>query len=261
MVIDPKVFFGIVGFIFGISIGSFLNVLIWRLPRGESIVWPGSHCPQCNNAISWYDNIPLLSYLWLGGRCRHCRERISLRYPLIELVSGLFLSLDIIVFGLGVGLVWYAFTAALLVVTFIDLDHKIIPDVISLPGIPLGLAAHMFVLAPTWTAGLLNGGLGVLFGGGSLLAVALGYYLITQREGMGLGDPKLLAMIGAFCGWKGVIFTLLVSSLSGSVIGFAYIFFTGKGRRFPIPFGPFLSLGAVVWIYFGEAAVRWYVGY
>jgi leader peptidase (prepilin peptidase)/N-methyltransferase len=257
---EVRIFFGVAGFLFGITFGSFLNVLVWRLPRGESIVFPGSHCPRCNAPIHWYDNIPLLSYALLLGRCRACGERISPRYPLVELVSGLFLGAYILRFRWDVGLVYYAFTAALLVVTLIDLEHKIIPDVISLPGIPLMLLANMFVVAPYWPIGLIDGGIGILLGGGALLAVALGYYLLTHREGMGLGDPKLMAMIGALCGWKGVVFTMLVSSFTGTIVGVIYVVAAGKDRRFPIPFGPFLSLGAVAYLWVGQAAIRWYLG-
>ncbi len=261
MYCDPLVFFAATGFLFGITIGSFLNVLIWRLPRNESIVFPGSHCPLCNKPIHWYDNIPLLSYLLLRGKCRSCGARISWRYPLIELVSGVFLAAYLLRFGFGVGLLYYAFTAALLVVTMIDIDHKIIPDVISLPGIPLCLAANMFLLSPNWQSGLVHGGIGVLLGGGTLLAVALGYYLLTRREGMGLGDPKLMAMIGALTGWQGVIFTMLVSSFVGTMVGVLYVALAGKDRRFPIPFGPFLSLGAVSYLWIGDTTIRWYLGY
>ncbi|MDP8224685.1 MAG: prepilin peptidase [Candidatus Lernaella stagnicola] len=249
------------GFLFGAAIGSFLNVVIWRLPQGESIVFPGSHCPQCGNAISWYDNIPLLSWVFLGAKCRHCRGQISLRYPMVELVSAIFLAGYLNRFGIAAGVVWYLFTAALIVVTMIDLDHKIIPDEISLPGIPIGLLINMFVLSDNWKDGLIDGGLGALLGGGLLLAIALGYYALTKTEGMGLGDPKLLGMIGAFVGWKGVIFTILVSSLVGTLIGALFIALTGKSRKFQIPFGPFLALGAVTWVWLGPAAVRWYFGY
>jgi len=258
---EVAVFVGISGFVFGLVFGSFLNVLIYRLPREESIMFPASHCPSCKTPIRWYDNVPLLSWLALGGRCRQCREPIGVRYPLVELASALFLMAYLLHFGIAVGIVWYVFTAALLVVTVVDLEHTIIPDVISLPGIPLGLLANMFILSPNWLDGLIDGGIGVLAGGGVLLSVAVGYYLLTKREGMGMGDPKLLAMIGAFCGWKGVIFTMLVASMSGTIIGIAFILIAGKDRRFPIPFGPFLSLGAVAWIWFGSAVLRWYVGY
>jgi leader peptidase (prepilin peptidase) / N-methyltransferase len=260
---DPlfRIYITVSGLLFGAVIGSFLNVVIWRLPRGESIAFPGSHCPKCDAPIAWYDNIPILAWLFLSGKCRDCQEPISARYPAIELISGVAFAASVFHFGLVQGLVWYVFTAALLVVTMVDLDHKIIPNEISLPGIPIGLALHAFVLARNWQDGLINGGLGILLGGGLLLSIALGYLALTKREGMGMGDPKLLGMIGAFVGWKGVVFTLLVSSLTGTVIGLLFMAIGGKDRRWEIPFGPFLSLGAVLWIWIGPATVKWYLGY
>lgn len=258
---SPTLFMAVVGLLFGLTIGSFLNVVIWRLPRGESLAFPGSHCPKCETPIHWYDNIPVLSYLLLGGKCRACGEPIAIRYPLIELANGVFLAASLYRYGLKVGLVWYLFFAALLVVTMIDLDHKIIPNVISLPGIPLGLLLNMFWLSRDWRNGLIDGGIGILLGGGLLLAVALGYYAIFKREGMGMGDPKLLAMIGAFVGWTGVVFTLLVASVVGTIVGILAIGFGGKDRRFEFPFGPFLSLGAVLYVWVGPPLVRWYLGY
>ena len=259
--IPVDAFILVVGFLFGLTVGSFLNVVIWRLPREESIVFPGSHCPRCNAPIHWYDNLPLLSWIILGGRCRACHGEISLRYPLVEAMNGVFLALYLHHFPMAQAIAWYIFTAALIAVFFIDLDHKIIPNAISLPGLPLGLLANMYIFSSRWSEGLVSGALGILLGGGTLLLVAGGYYLITKREGMGMGDPKLLAMIGAFCGWQGVIFTMLISSMVGTVVGVAWIVLTGKDRRFEIPFGPFLALGAVSWVWFGPAAVRWYLGY
>jgi leader peptidase (prepilin peptidase)/N-methyltransferase len=258
--VDPVTFFAIVGVLFGAAIGSFLNVVIWRLPRGESLVSPGSHCPRCNAPIRFYDNIPLLSYLILRGRCRRCGARISPRYFIVELISALFLAGYLTQFGLGPGLAYYLLTAALLVVTAIDLDFKIIPNEISLPGIPIGLAINALVLSHDWRRGLVEGGLGIALGAGALLLVAGGYYLIARREGMGMGDPKLLAMIGAFVGWQGVVFTMLAASCIGTLVGVGLIVFAGKDRRYQVPFGPFLSLGAVLWIWFGPTAWRWYVG-
>jgi leader peptidase (prepilin peptidase)/N-methyltransferase len=258
--VSPQVFIVIVGFLFGITIGSFLNVVVWRLPRGESIVYPGSHCPTCGAPIRFYDNIPLLSYLLLNGKCRRCRGRISGRYFLVEMVSGVLLAGSLLRFGLRAGLVWYVLMAALLVVSLIDLQFKIIPNAISLPGIPIGLLLNVFVLSEGWREGLLDGGLGILLGGGALLAVAGGYYLVARREGMGMGDPKLLAMIGAFIGWKGVVFTMVCGSFVGTLAGLAMILLLGKDRRVEIPFGPFLALGAVLWIWFSPLILRWYLG-
>lgn len=278
----PQTFIIVVGFVFGITIGSFLNVVIWRWPRRESIIFPGSHCPSCNAAIRWYDNVPLLSWVLLGGKCRSCRGRISMRYPLVELLSGVLLAAYLYkygiyheepvilgrfeslgkwtVIGLIPGLMWYFFTAALLVITFIDLDHKLIPDVITLPGIPIGLAINALLLSRSWHEGLVQGGLGVLIGGGVLLLIAVVHHWLTKVEGMGGGDPKLMAMIGAFLGPAGVLFTMLASSFVGAFVGILVIYLGGKDRRMEIPFGPFIAMGAFLWLWVGPLALAWYWG-
>jgi leader peptidase (prepilin peptidase)/N-methyltransferase len=243
-------------FMFGLCIGSFLNVCIYRLPSSMSIVNPSrSICPQCNNAISFYDNIPVFSYLWLKGRCRHCQAPISLRYPLVELMTGI-ISVDVFfMFGLTFsGLIYFIFISSLLVITFIDIDHKIIPDVITIPGIPIGLAASFVLPAMTFKASLL----GLLAGGGSLLIVAWTYNLITRKEGMGGGDIKLLGMIGTFIGWKGVLFTIFAASVAGTFVGVLVMLVKGKDLKFAIPFGPFLSIGAMSYLFFGEKILFWY---
>ena len=184
-------------FMFGLCIGSFLNVCIYRVPSSTSIINPSrSFCPQCNSTIQFYDNIPVLSYLWLRGRCRNCKAPISFRYPLVELMTGTLAIAILFKFGLTLeGAIYFVFMSSLLVITFIDIDHKIIPDIISLPGIPIGLAASFVLPAMTFTSSLL----GLLAGGGSLLLVAWTYSLITRKEGMGGGDIKLLGMIGRLC--------------------------------------------------------------
>jgi leader peptidase (prepilin peptidase)/N-methyltransferase len=243
-------------FIFGLCIGSFLNVCIYRLPSSMSIVNPSrSICPQCNSAISFYDNIPVFSYLWLKGRCRHCQAAISLRYPLVELMTGI-IAVDVFfMFGPTIaGTIYFIFISSLLVITFIDIDHKIIPDVISLPGIPIGLAASFVLPAMTFKTALL----GMLAGGGSLWIVAWTYSLITRKEGMGGGDIKLLAMIGAFIGWKGVVFTIFAASVAGTVLGMIVMLVKGKDLKYAIPFGPFLSIGAMSYLFFGEKVLSWY---
>jgi leader peptidase (prepilin peptidase)/N-methyltransferase len=240
----------------GLCIGSFLNVCIHRLPQGLSIVRPRSRCPHCGASIRAYDNIPVLSYLFLGGRCRSCRGSISARYPLVELLSGAFAAMAAAKFGVGpTGLVMFLFIAALLVITFIDLDHRIIPDVISLPGILVGFGASFGLLAISPLESLI----GILSGGGSLFLVAWGYQLIARREGMGGGDIKLLAMIGAFIGWKGVLFTIFVSSLTGTLAGLALILLKGGNMKLAVPFGPFLALGAVVYVFAGPELIAGYV--
>ena len=243
-------------FFIGLCIGSFLNVCIYRIPIGASIVRPPSACPGCNTYIKWYDNIPLISYVVLRGRCRVCKTTISLRYPMVELLTGLCAVAAVMRFGFTwPALIYFIFIAALLVITFIDIDHRIIPDVISLPGIPLGFAASFALPMVTWTDSLI----GILAGGGTLFAVAYGYQLLTGREGMGGGDIKLLAMIGAFIGWQGVLFTIMASSLIGTLVGVLLMMRAGKGMKLAIPFGPFLAIGAILYLFFGPEIIHWYL--
>jgi len=243
-------------FIFGLCIGSFLNVCIYRLPDGTFLEALRSECPTCGETIRFYDNIPVVSYLVLKGRCRHCKTTISIRYPLVELITGLSAVAAYAKFGLTPeGLIYFAFIAALIVVIYIDIDHKIIPNSITLPGIPIGLLASFLLTSITVKESMV----GIIAGGGSLLSVAWTYRLITKREGMGGGDIKLLAMIGAFIGWKGVIFTIYTASVAGTLVGLPVILFKNKNFRFKIPFGPFLSLGAILYIFFGEAVINWYL--
>ncbi|HEY6007554.1 MAG TPA: prepilin peptidase [Geobacteraceae bacterium] len=249
--------FDIFAFVVGAVVGSFLNVCIWRLPRHESIVFPASHCPNCNYKIPFYDNIPLLSYLILGGRCRGCRTRISPQYPLVELINGLLTLALFLKFGPGLTfLVLFVFVSALVAITFIDLEHQIIPDVISLPGIPLGIAVSFFLPWLGWKNSLL----GILLGGGSLLVVAYAYEFFTKNEGMGGGDVKLLAMMGAFLGWRSVPFIIFAASLAGSVIGLTVMAIQKKDSKLPIPFGPFLAFGALLYIFYGRQIITWYFG-
>jgi len=246
----------IISIIFGALVGSFLNVCIFRLPKEESIIWPGSHCPHCKNAIKFYDNIPVVSYFLLKGRCRYCKGSISLQYPLVEGITALSSLFLIIKFGPSLSYLFYfAFVAALIVITVIDLYHQIIPDAISLPGIGVGLLASLLIPQIT----LFNSVIGILLGGGSLFIVATFYQWLFKREGMGGGDIKLLAMIGAFLGWKAVLLTILLSSLIGSVTGILMMVVKGKDFKYAIPFGPFLSLGAVISLFYGEEIVRWYL--
>jgi leader peptidase (prepilin peptidase)/N-methyltransferase len=245
-----------VGFAFGLVIGSFLNVCIHRLPASQSIVHPRSRCPQCGHLIRAYDNIPVLSYVLLGGRCRDCKTHISARYPVVELLSGAFAAMSVARFGLDwTAAVVYALIAAFLVITFIDIDHRIIPDMITLPGIPLGLAASFGpgLVAP------MEALIGILAGGGSLFLVAWGYQLITKREGMGGGDIKLLAMIGAFIGWQGVLFTIFVASFTGTLTGMALMFRRSGGMKLAVPFGPFLAVGAIAYLFIGPDVMAWYI--
>jgi leader peptidase (prepilin peptidase)/N-methyltransferase len=244
-------------FIFGLCIGSFMNVCIYRIPLSKSIVTPRSMCPGCNSLISAYDNIPVISYILLKGKCRNCGIPISLRYPLVETISGLTALAVFMRFGISAeGLIYFAFISALVVITFIDIDHRIIPDTISLPGIPIGfLLASLVLPSMNYKTSLA----GILAGGGSLLAVAWIYNLITKKEGMGGGDIKLLAVIGAFTGWKGVLFTIFVGSATGTLAGIAVMLKTQKDMKLAVPFGPFLSIGAILYIFFGSEIISWYI--
>ncbi len=267
-------------FLLGLCVGSFLNVCIYRLPGDQTISDPPrSHCPSCDNPIKFYDNIPILSYLWLKGRCRHCSISISMRYPAVELISGIFALCTVATFGLSFeALIYFVFIAVLIVVTFIDIDHQIIPDVISIPGVVVFFLASFagrhhigfFKILPDNIAHLTaelpipmmtyNSILGILIGGGSLYLVAWVYYLLTKKEGMGGGDIKLLAMIGALIGWEGVFFTIFIGSAVGTVAGIAMMIGTRLvDTKLRIPFGPFLSIGAVTYIFFGSRIIYWYV--
>lgn len=242
-------------FTFGACIGSFLNVCIWRLPESQSIVSPPSKCPNCNKPIRFYDNIPIISYIWLWGKCRACRKPISIRYPLVEIITGLFACITAIKFGISYeALIYFIFIAALIVTTFIDIDHQIIPDIISLPGIAIGLLFSIVFESLHYKDSLI----GILIGGGSLFLIAWGYHFFTGKDGMGGGDIKLLAMIGAFIGWKGVFFTIFVSSATGSIIGIMLMLIKQKDLKLAVPFGPFLAIGAILYIFFGPELLSWY---
>jgi leader peptidase (prepilin peptidase) / N-methyltransferase len=241
--------------LFGALVGSFLNVCIYRLPRGESIVWPGSRCPSCGTAIQWYDNIPVLSYLSLTGRCRSCWGRIPIRYPGVEAVNAAGYVLILAAFGVTWTAVLYAVLfSALLVVAGTDLTHQIIPNAVTVPGMALGLLGAATVLP----VGLTNAMLGVLIGGGLLWGLACASPYLFGKEGMGGGDIKLVAMIGAFLGWKAALLTIMVGSLAGSGIGISLIAFGLMKRDEYIPFGPFLVLGALVAMFFGQPLIDWY---
>lgn len=246
--------------LFGAVVGSFLNVVILRLPEeNASIVFPGSHCPVCKTPIHWYDNIPIISYLIIRGKCRSCKTAISLQYPLVEICMALLTGAAFHRFGLSIDFFYYfLFLAGLLVIIFIDLHHQIIPDVISLPGIIFGLVGSFWVSNVTWQASLI----GVLAGGGVLYLVALGYYLVTKRDGMGGGDIKLLAMIGAFLGWKSLLYVVFFSSLTGSIVGVATMIIKSGDSQLRIPFGPFLSFGAITYLFFNAQIMNvwnWYL--
>jgi len=237
-------------------VGSFLNVCIYRLPMGGSLLRPRSHCPKCGSPIQPYDNIPIISFFLLRGRCRNCKERISPRYPLVEALTAASAAALLYRYGLGFEtFILFVFICGLIVASFIDLDHQIIPDVITYPGIALGVISSFVSQSVQWRDSVL----GAIVGGGILLIVAIGFRLIRKKEGMGLGDVKFLAMIGAFLGWKAVILTLVLSSFVGAIVGYLSLRLSGKGSHEPIPFGPFLALGAVAYMFGGESFVDWYL--
>ena len=310
----PPAFLQASAFVLGAVVGSFLNVCIYRLPEGRSIVSPPSSCPSCRNYVRFYDNVPILSFFILGGRCRFCRSPISWRYPVVEALNGVLWALMVYRFGLTAsGAVFALMASALVVVTFIDLDHQIIPDAISIPGAPLALAlGSLLVVDPFEPAAAL----GVR---GSLLGAAAGYGLfsiifwvsffyygrpaLTARllgeaflylflgplvwtweylresfgrkaevpddeneedapgQGLGMGDVKLMTMLGGLIGWKGVLLTTFSASLFGSIVGLTLVITRGGGRRSKIPFGPFLSLGAILSLLLGDRIVGWYLGH
>lgn len=242
---------GILSFIivFGLLVGSFLNVVILRLPEGESIVFPPSRCPGCGKPIRWHDNIPLVSFILLRGKCRDCGSPVSWQYPLVELCTSLLAAALYLRFGLvPVTGLYFVFCCALLAIIFIDFRHQIIPDAISLPGIVFGFGSSFFNPEVAWQ----SAGLGIILGGGSFYALAAVYYLITRREGMGGGDIKLLAMIGAFLGWQSLPFVIFGSSLMGTFAGLAAMARQKKGGRTVIPYGPFLSLAAIFYLFFQD---------
>jgi leader peptidase (prepilin peptidase) / N-methyltransferase len=243
--------------LFGAVIGSFLNVVIYRVPRGQSLVSPPSRCPACGYGLKWYDNVPILGWLLLGGRCRRCRAPISIQDPLVELVTALLFVLVVWLTPVGPLLASRLLLVCILIALFgIDLEHQILPNSITLPGIVAGLL--LSVIAPP---GVRDALLGVLVGGGVLYGIAGAYYLWRREEGLGMGDVKMLAMIGAFLGWKAVLVTLVLSSFSGALIGVALIAAQRGGMKLALPFGTFLAIGAVVAMLVGEPLVAWYAGF
>jgi len=241
----------------GLIVGSFLNVCIVRIPLEESIVRPGSRCPKCHVAIAWYDNIPVLAYLWLAGRCRSCRESISLRYPLVEVLTA---AAFVAVLNAGFEprrlLLSLILTAAFIVITFIDIDYRIIPDVITLPTIAVAPAVALLIGHISFIESLT----GIIAGGGGLWLIAWAYTLVRHQEGMGFGDVKLLAMIGGLQGWEAAVFSLLIGSMIGSLVGIALIVARRGRLDMEIPFGPFLVIAAFVHMLGGPQLIAWYFG-
>ena len=242
--------------LFGLVVGSFLNVCVYRLPRGESVTWPGSHCTTCNRPLSWYENIPVASWIVLGGRCRTCGEPISLVYPLVELVTAAVFVGGYVIYGLTPLLAArLLFAVAMIVLFVIDLEHRILPDLITLPGIVLGFVFSLF-LPPGWRDSLI----GIILGGGSLWLMGELYFRVRHEEGMGFGDVKMLAMIGAFLGWKLMLLTLVLASFAGSLVGIGLMVTGRGGMKLALPFGTFLAVGALAAAVFGDPLLDWYLG-
>lgn len=242
----------------GLVVGSFLNVCIVRLPEDESIVTPASHCRSCGEPVAWHDNIPVASFVLLGGRCRRCRAPLSMRYPFVEVLTGVMFGL-VAMQGLppAVTALQMAIVAVMIVITFIDIDHFLILDVITFPSIAISP-----VLA--WLVGhvsVADSVLGIVGGGGLLWAFAWTYEKLRDREGMGLGDVKLLAMIGGLLGWQATLFSLFTGSLVGSVVGLAAVVLRRRDFHLEIPFGPFLAFGAVLYMFSGPELIDWWMGY
>jgi leader peptidase (prepilin peptidase)/N-methyltransferase len=241
---------------FGLAVGSFLNVCIHRVPRRSSVVTPPSACPRCGYRLRAIDNVPVLSYVFLRGRCRQCRAPIGIRYPIVEVLTMVLFLAHWWVFGwTPLMAVRLAFACALVVLFAIDLEHHLLPDAITLPGSVAGLLASL-VLPPGIVAALI----GVLAGGGVLWLIGEAYYRYAGQEGMGGGDIKMLAMVGAFLGWKLVLVTLVLSSVAGSLIGVAVIATRRGGMKYALPYGTFLALGALVASLAGDQIIAWYVG-
>ena len=241
----------------GLVVGSFLNVCIHRIPRRESLVWPASHCTACNRPLAWFENVPIVSWLLLRGRCRTCSVRISSMYLIVELTTAVVFAGGVAVYGLSALLmVRLAFASALVVLFAIDLQHQILPNVITVPGVVAGFAASWF-LPPGWLSSLI----GAIAGGGILLAIAEAYYRIRGQEGLGMGDVKMLAMIGAFLGWPLMILTLVLASFAGSLVGVALLASRRGGMQAALPFGTFLALGALVAAVAGEPMLAWYLSF
>jgi leader peptidase (prepilin peptidase) / N-methyltransferase len=243
--------------IFGLVIGSFLNVCIYRLPRDQSIVWPASRCTTCGRSLSWFENVPVVSWMVLRGRCRTCDERISAMYPVIEAATA----------ALMVLLTWYygptpllgaraLFGCAMIVLFVIDLQHQILPNEITVSGIVVGLGLSFF-LEPGWRDSLI----GIAAGGGSLWIIAEGYRWLRHKDGLGFGDVKMLAMIGAFLGWKLMLLTLVFASFTGSFVAIALMLARRADWQSKLPLGTFLALAAVPASVVGDAVVKWYLGF
>ena len=266
-----------IALLFGLCIGSFLNVCIARLPAGESVALPRSRCPKCRRPIAAYDNVPIISYLVLKARCRNCRGTISARYPAVEALTGSIGMLIAHRYGLGPQWgIYLLFAASMIVLILIDLDHRILPDAITLNGIWIGVLVSVYLALPGELPARLFGLIGVeaahprilaltgslagiAFGGGLLWAVREAFFKIRGVEGMGLGDVKMMAMVGAFLGLPLTLLTILLGSVAGSIAGIAFMRLSGKSRGYELPFGSFLGVGAVISVIYGNDLIRFYL--
>lgn len=245
MSLDGSIFATLLGLIWG----SFFNVCIFRIPEGKSVVWKGSHCRSCKKTIRWFHNIPVLSFIFLKGKCSNCGHRISLQYPLIELASAILFLWTWNQYGpTWQGLLYTVFLSSLLIITAIDLEHMIIPDELSLSGIVLGFIASFLTHDILWWDSLL----GAALGGGIFLAIAWIYEKVSKQEGLGGGDVKLLAMIGAWLGYKSIPIVVVLSSAMGSVAGLLVMAIKKRNLKTAIPFGPFLALAALLYLILGQ---------
>lgn len=267
---------GILVFVLGLAIGSFLNVCILRIPEGKSIVLPASACPKCGAAIRPYDNIPVLSYAALRGKCRACKTPISWMYPVVELLTGTLFLGSWLAFGVTpLALKWAAFSGIMVVLVFTDLRERILPDVVNYTGLAIGLVISLFVPPadgsalwltskvfayppPTPAVSLIDALLGAALGSSLLWIVGEAYFRMRGREGMGLGDVKMMLMAGAFLGVKRTLLTILVGSVLGSLLGVAFILAKRKGSDYELPFGSFLGAAALLVVFFGTPLVSWY---
>lgn len=239
----------------GLAVGSFLNVCIYRLPRHESLLFPASHCPSCNRSLSWFENLPLVSWLVLLGRCRSCRTPIGVQYPLVEAITGgIFVSAYLIYGWTPLLAARLLFASAMIVLFVIDLHHRILPNVITLPGIVIG-----FVLSVFLPPGLRSSLIGIIAGGGVLFAIGEAYYRTRGYEGLGMGDVKMLAMIGAFLGWPLMLVTLVLASFAGSAVGIGLLISRKGDMKAALPFGTFLAVGALVAAVAGNNFLAWYL--
>ncbi|MDD5014749.1 MAG: prepilin peptidase [Atribacterota bacterium] len=242
----------------GLIVGSFSNVCIYRIPKNESIIFPASHCPKCCSTIKPVDNIPLLSYILLKGKCRNCKSKISIRYPIVELLTGIIYIIIYLIYGLSnQTLIYIILSSALIIIAFIDLNDQIVPDVISLPGIAIGFILSFFVPYISF----MDSALGVLIGGGIILVIGLGGSTIFKKEAMGGGDVKLAAMVGAFLGWRYIIVSLFLGFFLGALSGIILIVTKIKKREDAIPFGPFIVMGSLITLLWGEKIITWYIGF